>query len=459
MRLARPLQLAGSEEAFRSLLDLEWARFYALPSSTRSPFIVCSEPGRKNAKRLRELAGEPRYVQTLSHKKGKPLCSVASLDRESVELIATDGLGLGSDAGGVEGGGTFSLEPFTHLAKLAPAVAVDPRPSALLQSGYNDLEWRGGEGNENEFTAVADGGNRLLRTGGNVDNINAGEYNGGERTVPPAVQRAAEAAVAATARAARPKMQRLMESAQRGLVDAIEITLAPRPRWEQRETEGMAKRWLAVADDQASLAKVLERDHFWGKPQGTQVADAAAAAGDDDDDVVVEGEEGGGEKARPSSKEGRYGREYLAHEDEKRMGWTDLVKHVHDGHGSRQWSLSRNFGRRSPGSCGFAQARFSVSPSGKKVLIHKPHEIGGFSGCGKYGEKEGVDDGCLSALLAYISMQPEVHYVTARRRSATMNFDAAWVTQSGVSSYTPFWDEVCVNLNLNVNILFVCSCV
>ncbi|CAN0076118.1 unnamed protein product, partial [Sphacelaria rigidula] len=121
--------LAGSEDSFRSLLELEWSRFYALSGTTRSPFVVCSEPGWKNAKRLRELAGGSQYVRTLSHKKGQPLCSVASLDRASVELMAVDG--LGSKGGGGEGErGTFSLEPFTHLAKLAPAVAVDPTPSA-----------------------------------------------------------------------------------------------------------------------------------------------------------------------------------------------------------------------------------------------------------------------------------------------------------------------------------------
>ncbi|CAM9508566.1 unnamed protein product, partial [Sphacelaria rigidula] len=414
-------QLAGSEEAYRSLLELEWSRFYALPRSTRSPFFVCSEPGRKNAKRLRELAGGSRYVQTMSHKKGQPLCSVASLNRSSVELVAADG------RGGVGGGdrGFFSLEPFAHLAKLAPAVVADPMPSALLQSGYNDTVWEG----ENDAPAAAG-------SGGDSRHLRAGNYSfNGEGEI-----REGTSAAAAAARASRPRTRRLVEHARTGLVDAIEITLAPRPSWQQREAESLARRWMALADDQAALARVLKRDHFWG--QELQQHDhgrwAQAAAGGDDADAarMTPRQPEAASSAGGEQQHLKLNRD-LSHEDRKRMGWANLLEHVHDGRGERQWSLGRNWGRRSPGSCGFAAARYTVGPSGKKILIHRPHEIGG----GRAAGSDDEDDGCLTALLAYVSMQPEVHYVTARRRSATMNREAAWVVQSGVSGYWPLWAE------------------
>ncbi|CAN0265570.1 unnamed protein product, partial [Ectocarpus sp. 12 AP-2014] len=85
------MELAGSEDAFGRLLDHEWDRFSARPAGTRSTFVVCSAPGRANAKRLRELAGGDSLVETLHHRKGQILCSFASLDRASAALVAADG--------------------------------------------------------------------------------------------------------------------------------------------------------------------------------------------------------------------------------------------------------------------------------------------------------------------------------------------------------------------------------
>ncbi|CAN0076051.1 unnamed protein product, partial [Sphacelaria rigidula] len=323
-------------------------------------------------------------------------------------------------------------------------------------SGYKDIVWDGGE----DATAAAggDGDSRHLRAVGDND-VNERKVGDG----------AAEATAAAATRAARPRTRRLVEHSRTGLVDAIEINLTPRPSWGQRETESLVKRWIYSADDQAALARVLKRDHFWGQesqqPQQRRRRTQAAGGGDVADAAGLSAVDGV-ERYATSAEDSREpeggetvvrvnrqleaargvggGQEHLkldhdlSHEDRKRREWANLLEHVHGGRGERQWSLGRNWGRRSPGSCGFAAARYTVGPSGKKILIHQPHEIGGGKGAGSDGED---DDGCLTALLAYVSMQPEVHYVTARRRSATMNRDAAWVVQSGVTEYWPLWEQ------------------
>lgn len=403
-------------------------------------------------------------METLSHKKGQPLCSIVSLDHRSAALVTADGEG-----------DTFSVEPMTHLAKLAPAVAVDPTPSALFLSGYDGLEWEGGQeegyqaesavstagGGGDEFTSPNNHGRRgrSLRADnshsngerGNTEDALASWHGTYGMPCPSSGRRramdenAAAEAAAATARAARPTTRGLIEDGKRGKVDAIEITLAPRPRWVKQETESLARRWLALADDQASLAKVLRRDHFWGREQHTNKGDGIMSnVGDEDGESetmgsnpttlseVAQVKQDKSQGESQSQSEGAEGIRHPTHEERKRMGWGSLLDHVHEGRGRRQWSLGRKWGRRAPGSCGFAQARFSVAPSGKKIIIHGPHEIGINDASG----------GCLSALLAYVSMQPEVHYMTARRRTAMMNLDAAWVTQSGIISYTPLWDEV-----------------
>lgn len=418
---------------------------------------MCGEAGRKNAKRLRQLAGGSRYVQTLSNKKEQPLCSVASLDRASVELVMTDG----RDDGGSGGRGTFSLQPLTHLAKLAPAVASDPTPSALVQSGYNSSVW---ESEDGAVLASAGHENSLHDRTGRDNNTRNRPGGSGEGAAAPTT---ATPTVAAAAQAARPRMGRLVEHSRTGLVDAIEIHLTPGSQWGQQETDRLARRWIDFADDQASLAKILKRDHFWGQepPQQQHRRRTQAATGNDDADAAGL-RSVGGTKRSSASEEGaqepedvettvpikrqrktasnmggrrkRLEVEYdLSHEGMKRTGWADLLEHVHNGRGERQWSLGRNWGRRSPGSCGFAAAQYTVGPSGEKILIHRPHEIGEGGGVGS--DDEG---GCLTALLAFVSIQPEVRHVKARRRSATMNRDAAWVVQSGVNESWPLWEQV-----------------
>lgn len=465
---------------------MEWTQFAARSSGTTSPFIVCSAPGRANAKRLRELAGDSAYVQTLSHRKGQPLCSVASLDARTAALVAADGT---DDTEEVSGGDRFSLEPMTHLAKLAPAVAADPSPAALVMSGYT-LEADGEEGNENEEETggASKYGVKRRRPAG----AGAGEdrKNGGRNlragNDDEAEGNAIDGALAGTiagrhcarlALAARPRAQRLMKDARSGVVDAIEIMLSPARRRPKRETEDLARRWLTFADDQASLARVLRGNHFWGQgPENVQLpltersAAAAAAATETKGDYVdiADGvESGSGEDGtrsagvvnREEEEEAKEEQEWTnAHEERKRLGWESLIEQLHRGRGTRNWSLAPNssgaggWGRRSPGACGYSEILFSVSPSGKNILLHRPHELGG-------GGEGGEGEACLSALLAYVSLQPEVHYVTARRKAATMNIDAAWVTQSGVTGYTPLWNEVSVvELLWSCHTIDMCEC-
>lgn len=396
-----PLQLAGSEAAFGRLLDQEWDEFSALPDGVRSTFLVCSAPGRANAKRLRELAGAPSLVETLFHRKGEHACSVASLDKSSAAAVAADGVN----------GDAFSLEPLPHLAKLAPAVAVDPSPAALLLSAEAVARVAGGDaaaaaaaggagvsGEGDGGGTDASGRNLRKQRGEHGAAINASVSLAEEQRA-----RVLKAAAAAAGATLRPKTRRLMDDAKRGRVDAIEITLAlHHERRLKSDSEALARRWLELADDQAGLAGFLREKHFWGGQQRSTK------------------QEGGGDRER----------EWAAHEDRKRGGWASLLDVVDEGKGARSWGTESGWGRRGPASCGFDRAKYTVSPSGKKILFHRPHELAG------------KDEGCLSAFLAFVSLQPEVHYVTARRKSATMNLAAAWVTQSGVTDYTPLWDEV-----------------
>lgn len=332
----------------------------------------------------------------------------------------------------------------THFAKLAPAVAADPTDDVLAISGYTLNAAHGDEGLQPEIGPTNTGpGNhgraRNLQAGS--DDLSLGDN--GERRVP--------------ASSSRPTAKRLMENARRGRVDAIEIILSPKLR-AKSETEVFARRWLAYAEDQARLARTLRQDHFWALEQ-KQVTNEehnedeeepltrTTAAGRDSTrrrrlrdyqghGVATDGMSSTDamvDSAPPSEEdlgEGEDDQEQASttHEGIKRQGWAELLEGVEAGQGKRSWRLGRNFGKRSPGSCGFSSLHYSVSPNGKKVLLHRPHEVG--------------DEGCLVALLAFVSVQPEVHYITARRQTALMNYDAAWVAQSGVNDYTPFWDNV-----------------
>lgn len=341
---------------------------------------------------------------------------MASLDKEAAELVAADG-----------GGETFSVEPMPHLAKLAPAVAVDPSQAALLLSSEAASAGDEGTGARASERDGGSGGGRGRR------NLRAGEAGVGDGdSVEAGVSAEQRARVLAAAVAERPATHRLIDDGVRGRVDAIEITLVlHHERRSKSETQEIARRWLSVANDQASLAKVLREKHFWGKGREAGVGGI--------------GEEGNGEGRRLAEEEGEAedgeestaeegqerARECAAHEERKRLGWAGLLDSLDKGQSAG--------GRKN--TCGFDLARFTVSPNGKKVLLHRPHEMAA-AAAERRGAGAAEDDGCLSALLAFLSLQPEVHYVTARRRSATMNLDAAWVTQSGVDGVTSLWDEV-----------------
>ncbi|CAM9547842.1 unnamed protein product [Ectocarpus sp. 6 AP-2014] len=424
------MELAGSEDAFGRLLDHEWDRFSARPAGTRSTFVVCSAPGRANAKRLRELAGGDSLVQTLHRRKGEILCSFASLDGASAALVAADGGG-----GGGGGQGTFSLEPLPHLAKLAPAVAADPSSAALLLSSEAAGATQG--------VYIDEGGGSRLRGRRHL----RAAAGGAGRSEVSAEQRDQILASAAAATAAglpgddRPTTQRLIEHGERGMVDAIEISLGRHHvKRSKGETEEMARRWLSLASDQPALAKALREEHFWGGGGSRRQEDGVMMGGSSSGSFEEEGEG----RRRLSTEEEERARHVFAHEERKRLGWVSLLEAV-GGRGGESGGQGSSVGE--PGGaaggtrasyCGFDLARFTVSPSGKKVLLHRPHEMVAAANDGGGG---GGDEGCLSALLAFFSLQPEVRYVTARRKTATQNLDAAWVTQSAVDGYTPLWDE------------------
>ncbi len=505
-------QLAGSEDAFRRLLDHEWDRFSASPAGTRGSFLVCSAPGRANAKRLRELAGAASLVETLHHRKGAVVCSLATLDAETAALVAADGSGGAEeeeDGGGGRGRGTFSLEPLPHLAKLTPAVAADPSPAALLLSSeaaaarWAETGWGKGargtglsvEGSAAAAPARGGGGGggggrgRGRRLRGGAGDENPSEERGRPLSAEERARVLAEAA-AAGAGADRPTTRRLIRDGESGMVDAIEITLVNHHHHHGRrptgETEELARRWLSLAGDQAALASTLKAEHFWGRgggrgdeeeeDEGNRGADGATenlrrrkgrrrlSPEEVEEEEEEEEEEEGAHVLSSAAAERREGaatrdneeereRELSAHEERKRLGWADLLDAVERGRGAAPEGERGGGGEAeeeapapgpATGSCRFDKARFTVSPSGKKILFHRPHEMAAAAaaaaGSGERGRAD--DSGCLSALLAYVSLQPEVRYVSARRKSATMNLDAAWVTQSGIDGFTPLWDEV-----------------
>ena len=407
-------------------------------------------------------------METLHRRKGEILCSFASLDADTAALVAADGI-VDDDAEEERGGvgyGTFSLEPLPHLAKLAPIVASDSSPAALLLSSEAATWATDGEGERDDASAdtgekdgegVGGEGGRRLRAAGAVAESDKKPAEKGRLS---AEQRARVLAEAAAAGADRPITRRLIQDGERGMVDAIEITLVNHhERRSKSETEELARRWLSLARDQSALAKTLKAEHFWGQQRSLSQDEGEGDSGAND-----VGEHGNGRRLLPeeadvlpsSSEEqqeemaGGRDRELGAHEERKRLGWADLLDAVERGRGhpaessGEEEAAAAAAAAEAVGSCRFDRARFTASPSGKKVLLHRPHEmaaaaaadIGGGSGGG------GDDNGCLSALLAYISLQPEVRYVTARRKSVTMNLAAAWVSQSGVEGYTPLWDEV-----------------
>lgn len=320
---------------------------------------------------------------------------MASLDQAAASLVASEG-----------DGETFSVEPIPHLAKLATNVATDPSPAALLLSS----EALSGDGE----------GRR-------------GRYLRDRRLREVAEQRARVLEAAAASTATVPTTQRLTDEGVRGFVDAIEIILSlHHERRSKYDTEELARRWLSEAKDQVHLANTLRKSHFWGRGQKQQ---------------QQEGERGEEEQEAFSSsaEEDQRRREIHNHEERQRAGWSKLLHALEAGEGG----FGRERGDRDAdtaeesgfGSCAFDLARFSVSPNGKKILIHKPHEMVAVA-TQRGGDGAGLGEGCISALLGYISVQPEVHYVTARKKSVTMNLAAAWVTQSGVEDYTGLWDEV-----------------
>lgn len=418
---ARSKQLAGSEDAFRRLLDHEWEQFSSRPSGTRSTFLVCSAPGRANAKRLRELAGADSLVETLHRRKGEMLCSFASLDRETASLVAAEG----TTAGGGEPG-TFSLEPLPHLAKLAPAVASDPSEAALLLSSEALASATGTNGGVYVQEPRNGGGNRRL--GGVHGNRRAEKREVSAEHRARVLAEAAAAAEAGSPGSDRPSTKRLIDDGERGMVDAIEVALASHhERRSKSDTEDLARRWLALASDQAALAAALRAGHFWSKGEEAE---------EGYDRRETDGAAGGEEAQGVEEEEDERARALTAHEARKRLGWADLLEAVDRG---RTPAVVQDE-EATVGSCRFDLARFTVSPSGKKVLFHRPHKMAAAAAAGTSGGDG--DNGCLSALLAFVSLQPEARYVTARRKTATMNLDAAWVSQSGVDGFTPLWDEV-----------------
>lgn len=417
-------QVAGSEEAFRRLLDQEWDLFSKQPAGTRISFLVCSAPGRRNAKRLRELAGSLSYVETLYHRKGEHLCSVSSLDRDSAVLVAEDG-----------GGETFSLEPMPHLAKLAPAVTVDPSPAALFLSSEGAASKETGGSSGLWIEGERGGGRRNLRTDGSGRSSAADTLSAEQRAQLFAPAGAIEL----------PKTQRLVEDGARGRVDAIEVTLALHPGRSKKDVEQLAEGWLSLASDQKFLSKVLKEKHFWGPKQkqqqeeGGQHQEEVDGAGDPGAERWKANQWSENDVSRGAETGGQRAQELAEHEKTKRREWANFLDGENQGRDQRNGAvipLPGITGQRGLAACKFDGVEFAASPSGKKVLLHRPHEIAASGGA------EGKDNGCLSALLAFLSLQPEVHYVTARKKSATMNLDAAWITQSGVNGFTPLWDKV-----------------
>lgn len=395
----------------------------------RSSFLACSATGRQNARLLRELAGSPYLVETLNHSKGKHLCSVVSLDRDSAIRVAMEG-----------GGETFSLEPMPHLAKLSPAVAVDPSSAALRlsregaafssETGKSSGIWiEGGSG----------GGRRNLLAD------RAGENSAVETLLME--QRAQ--LFAGVGAPERPTTRRLFEEGARGGVDAIEVTLALDPGRFKGDTGQLVEKWLTLAGDQASLSKILREKHFWGQhhqPEGYEDQEIFDIPHD-------QGRERG--KGRSSADHAAIvvnGREQelAAHEQRKRWGWAKLLDDVDLRKRTGGAGVGGESRGRSLVSCEFDKVAFTVAPGGKKVLLHNAHKIiasASTFNSSNLGDRRDIEDsGCLSALLAFLSLQPEVHYITSRKKSTTMNLDAAWVTQSGVDGFTPLWDKVRVML-------------
>lgn len=322
---------------------------------------------------------------------------MASLDQAAASLVASEG-----------DGETFSVEPIPHLAKLASNVATDPSAAALLLSS----EALSGDGK----------GRR-------------GRYLRDRRLREVAEQRARvlEAAAASTATPTVPTTQRLIDEGVRGFVDGIEIILSlHHERRSKYDTEELARRWLSEAKDQVHLANALRNFHFWGRGQKQQ--QQGGERGEEEQDVFSS-----------SSEENQRRREIHNHEGRQRAGWAKLLRVIEAG--GDKLGRERGDGDADAvegsglGSCAFDLARFSVSPNGKKILIHKPHEMVAVAEQ-RGGGEAGLGEGCISALLGYISVQPEVHYVTARKKSVTMNLAAAWVTQSGVEDYTGLWNDV-----------------
>ncbi|CAM9313552.1 unnamed protein product, partial [Discosporangium mesarthrocarpum] len=343
------MELAGSESSFERLLDFEWDSFFAAPLGTPSPFIVCSEPRRENARRLRRLAGGDSNVETLYHRQGEKLCALVTLDHQRVSQVAEDG--------------AFTLEPVPHLAKLSSSVVIESNKAVdnVREKEQPAVASPAGQEGVGEIT----GGDRRLQ-----EDIDPG-YTPGVSNIPAA--------------------RDLLERSRRGSVVAVEVILTPSKR-SRAEADALAALWKAQMDDLAHVASYLRHYHFWGAGDGqtgnrridgsrgggwhrrrrrlkTRGLDGVETA------EVVEGEESeaGGELVDDTDRD---------HEDRRRQGWATLASAL-DSQGDRGRGSSRDLGLGGGGaatggttSCGFESLRHTPSPDGQKIVLYGPHKVG-----------------------------------------------------------------------------------
>ncbi|CAM9326926.1 unnamed protein product [Chrysoparadoxa australica] len=176
-----------------------------------------------------------------------------------------------------------------------------------------------------------------------------------------------------------PYHRHLHEMLDAGTADGLDVDLTPGAR-SQEQTTKLVERWLKLLR-RGMGPRHLEDRHFWYSLK----------------DHVQENE------ARADADSHR---RLLA----RQKGWAALI----DGSSSSDWS-----------ACSLDTVSASVTPSGERVKL-------------LVGAEEPSE--CVTLLLAVLTAQHEVYRVDIAHRAVPMNFEAAWVSQSGVRDYTPLWD-------------------
>lgn len=195
-----------------------------------------------------------------------------------------------------------------------------------------------------------------------------------------------------------PLPRRLLAGTSRGSIEGLEVRLAP--GITVRAAQELARTWIDEVQDGVEAAALVDSFHFWGR--GNSAAEDA---------LEITGDEGSSFDTLSTQED-----QVLA--TAQRGGWKKLLSKV--------------------SGCDMEGLKVTVLANGRSMII------GGIDGNGN--AFKAVTDECMSLLLAFLTLQPQVIRIDARHGAVRLGTEtadhsvASWVIESGVLNHWPILD-------------------